>query len=281
MAFNFTDKIVKDRQEATLIVDSLNLAFRWKHQGRTDFRYDFQKTVQSLAESYKCKNIIITADWGSSTYRKNISPDYKQNRKDKFVDQTEAEKIAFEEFFEEFEESLKVLEEDYPILRYKGVEADDIAAHLVKEKDTYGLDYIWLISSDRDWDLLVQETVSRFSYVTRKEVRLDNWEEHYSVSPEEYISMKCLTGDKGDNVAGIPGVGPKRAEQLIKEYGNAMDIYGILPIVSKYKYIQALNENAEMLLVNYELMDLITYCDDAIGADNLADIGRRMNERSN
>lgn len=281
MAFNFTDKIVKDRKETTLIVDSLNLAFRWKHQGRTDFRYDFQKTVQSLAESYKCKNIIITADWGSSTYRKNISSEYKQNRKDKFATQTEEEKIAFEEFFEEFEESLKVLEEDYPILRYKGVEADDIAAHLVKEKDRYGLDYIWLISSDRDWDLLIQETVSRFSYVTRKEVRLDNWEEHYSVSPEEYLSMKCLTGDKGDNVAGIPGIGPKRAEQLIKEYGNAMDIHSALPITSKYKYIQALNENAERLLVNYELMDLITYCDDAIGADNLSDIGRRMNERSN
>lgn len=281
MAFNFTDKIVKDRKETTLIVDSLNLAFRWKHQGRTDFRYDFQKTVQSLAESYKCKNIIITADWGSSTYRKNISSEYKQNRKDKFATQTEEEKIAFEEFFEEFEESLKVLAEDYPILRYKGVEADDIAAHLVKEKDRYGLDYIWLISSDRDWDLLIQETVSRFSYVTRKEVRLDNWEEHYSVSPEEYLSMKCLTGDKGDNVAGIPGIGPKRAEQLIKEYGNAMDIHSILPITSKYKYIQALNENAERLLVNYELMDLITYCDDAIGADNLSDIGRRMNERSN
>ena len=281
MAFNFTDKIVKDRKEATLVVDSLNLAFRWKHQGRTDFRYDFQKTVQSLAESYKCKNIIITADWGSSTYRKNISPDYKQNRKDKFATQTEEEKIAFEEFFEEFEESLTVLAEDYPILRYKGVEADDIAAHLVKEKDKYGLEYIWLISSDRDWDLLIQETVSRFSYVTRKEVRLDNWEEHYNVSPEEYISMKCLTGDKGDNVAGIPGIGPKRAEQLIKEYGDAMDIYNVLPLVSKYKYIQALNENAEQLLINYELMDLITYCDDAIGADNLADIGRRMNERSN
>jgi DNA polymerase-1 len=281
MAFNFTDKIVKDRKEATLIVDSLNLAFRWKHQGRTDFRYDFQKTVQSLAESYKCKNIIITADWGASTYRKNISPDYKQNRKDKFAEQTEQEKIAFEEFFEEFEESLTVLAEDYPVLRYKGVEADDIAAHLVKEKDKYGLEYIWLISSDRDWDLLIQETVSRFSYVTRKEVRLDNWEEHYNVSPEEYISMKCLTGDKGDNVAGIPGIGPKRAEQLIKEHGDAMDIYNMLPLVSKYKYIQALNENAEQLLVNYELMDLITYCDDAIGADNLADIGRRMNERSN
>lgn len=276
MAFNFTDKIVNDTN-VTLIVDALNLAFRWKHQGRTDFRYDFQRTVESLAKSYDCKRLIIAADWGSSSYRKEICPDYKQNRKEKFAEQTEEEKIAFEEFFEEFEESLELLAEDYLVLRYKGVEADDIAAHLVKEKEKYGLEYIWLISSDRDWDLLIQENVGRFSYVTRKEVRLDNWSEHYNVSPEEYISLKCLTGDKGDNVPGIPGIGPKRAEQLIKEYGSAMDIYDALPIDSRYKYVQELNANADQLLLNYELMDLIAYCDEAIGAENLADIERKMN----
>lgn len=276
MAFNFTDKIVNDTN-ATLIVDALNLAFRWKHQGRNDFRYDFQRTVESLAKSYDCERLIIAADWGSSSYRKEICPDYKQNRKEKFAEQTEEEKIAFEEFFEEFEASLELLAEDYLVLRYKGVEADDIAAHLVKEKEKYDLEYIWLISSDRDWDLLIQENVGRFSYVTRKEVRLDNWSEHYNVSPEEYISLKCLTGDKGDNVPGIPGIGPKRAEQLIKEYGSAMDIYDALPISSKYKYVQELNANAEQLLLNYELMDLIAYCDEAIGAENLADIERKMN----
>ena len=277
MAFNFTDKIVNSNPNATLIVDALNLAFRWKHQGRSDFRYDFQRTVESLAKSYDCKKLIIAADWGSSSYRKEIFPDYKQNRKEKFAEQTEEERIAFEEFFEEFEASLDVLAEDYIVLRYKGVEADDIAAHLVKEKDKYGLEYIWLISSDRDWDLLIQENVGRFSYVTRKEVRLDNWREHYNVTPQEYISLKCLTGDKGDNVPGIPGIGPKRAEQLIKEYGSAMDIYDALPISSKYKYITELNANAEQLLVNYELMDLMTYCDEAIGAENLADIERVLN----
>jgi 5'-3' exonuclease len=276
MAFNLTDKIVNDTN-STLIVDALNLAFRWKHQGRTDFRYEYQSTVKSLAKSYDCRNIIITADWGSSTYRKEISPEYKQNRKDKFAEQTEAERIAFEEFFEEFEAALDVLEEDYPVLRYRGVEADDLAAHLVKHKDKYDLEYIWLISSDRDWDLLIQEKVGRFSYVTRKEVRLDNWNEHYEIAPEEYISMKCLTGDKGDNVPGIPGIGPKRAVQLIRDYGDAMDIYNATPIESRYKYIQALNENAEQLLVNYELMDLMTYCDDAIGQDNIEDIGRKLN----
>ena len=281
MAFNLTDKMINDDANSTLIVDALNLAFRWKHQGRTDFRYDYQSTVKSLAKSYDCKDVIITADWGSSTYRKAIAPDYKQNRKDKFAEQSDAERLAFEEFFEEFEASLEVLAEDYPVLRYKGVEADDIAAHLVRHKGKYDLEYIWLISSDRDWDLLIQENVGRFSYVTRREVRLDNWKEHYDVDPDLYISMKCLTGDKGDNVAGIPGIGPKRATQLIEQYGDAMDIYNAVPISSKYKYIQSLNENAEQLLVNYELMDLITYCDDAIGSDNIEDIGRVINEYRN
>ena len=281
MAFNLTDKMVNDDANSTLIVDALNLAFRWKHQGRTDFRYDYQSTVKSLAKSYDCKNVIITADWGSSSYRKAISPDYKQNRKDKFAEQSEAERIAFEEFFEEFEASLEVLAEDYPVLRYKGVEADDIAAHLVKYRNKYDLEYIWLISSDRDWDLLIQENVGRFSYVTRREVKLDNWHEHYDIDPSMYISMKCLTGDKGDNVPGIPGIGPKRATQLIEQYGSAWDIYEAVPIDSKYKYIQELNANCEQLLVNYELMDLMTFCDDAIGQDNIIDIERVINEYRN
>jgi len=276
MAFNFTDKLVNDGN-CTLIVDALNLAFRWKHQGRSDFRYEYQRTVQSLAKSYDCKNIIITADQGSSSYRKDISPQYKQNRKDKFAEQSEQEKMEFEEFISEYEATLELLQEDCTLFRFRGVEADDLAAHLVKNKNKYNLEYIWLISSDRDWDLLIQENVARFSYVTRKEVTLDNWKEHYEVSPEEYISLKCLTGDKGDNVPGIPGIGPKRALGLIKEYGDALNIYDACPIPGKYKYIESLNENYEQILQNYELMDLVTYCDDAIGADNISVIRGIMN----
>lgn len=275
MAFSFK-QATSGKPGKTLVIDALNLAFRWKHQGRTDFRDDYLQTVRSLAQSYKCSNIIITADWGSSSYRKAILPEYKQNRKDKYAEQTEAEKQAFIDFFDEYEGALELLAESYPVLRYEGVEADDLAAHLVKRKEQYGLDEIWLVSSDRDWDLLIQDGVSRFSYVTRKEVTINNWNEHYNVTPEEYISFKCLTGDKGDNVPGINGIGPKRAEQLIGEYGDAMTIYDNIPIDGKYKYIQELNANAELLLTNYELMDLVTYCDDAIGADNVSDIKRRM-----
>lgn len=277
MAFNFSDKLTNENPNCTLIVDALNLAFRWKHQGRTDFRYEYVNTVQSLARSYDCKKVIITADWGSSTYRKGINSEYKQNRKDKFAEQTEEERIAFEEFFEEFEATLELLAEDYVVFRFRGVEADDIAAHLVKQRNDYDLEYIWLISSDRDWDLLIQENVARFSYVTRKEVTLENWSTHYDVAPEEYISLKCLTGDKGDNVPGIPGIGPKRAIGLIQEYGSAIDIYDAIPIESRYKHIQALNDNAEQIIQNYELMDLISFCDDAIGPENISVIRSTLN----
>lgn len=63
---------------------------------------------------------------------------------------------------------------------------------------------------------------------------------------------------------------------MIKEYGDAMSIYDATPIPSKYKFIQSLNENADQILENYELMDLMTYCDDAIGSDNISDIQGRM-----
>ena len=276
MTFNFSDKLIDSDNGATLIVDALNLAFRWKHQGRSDFCSDYIRVVQSLARSYDCGRIIITTDGGSSSYRREIDPEYKQNRKDKYAQQSQAEKDAFEQFFLEFERTLDQLAEDYVVLKYSGVEADDIAAHLVKHKEKYELDKVWLISSDRDWDLLIGENVSRFSYVTRKEVTHDTWKDHYDVTQDEYISMKCLTGDKGDNVPGISGIGPKRATDLIRDYGSAMDIYDALPIDGKYKFIQELNSSDDRLLVNYQLMDLITYCDEAIGPENLADIERRM-----
>jgi DNA polymerase-1 len=275
MAFNFSKVLEKDLG-SVLIVDSLNLAFRWKHQGKTDFCEEYIRTIQSLANSYKCSSIIITSDLGTSTYRRAISPDYKQNRKDKYAEQTEEEKKAFENFFIEYEKTLVQLSRDYPVFRFKGVEADDIAAYLVKYRDKFNFEEIWLISSDRDWDLLIQEGVSRFSYVTRKEVTVDNWSEHYEVDRDDYISYKCLVGDKGDNVAGITGIGPKRAAGLIKNLGSAYDIYDSLPITSKYKHIEELNANGEVLLTNYELMDLITYCDDAIGTDNMSEIDRKL-----
>ena len=247
-----------------LIVDGLNVAFRWKHQNILDFKYDYIRTIESLAKSYNAGTIIVCADGGSS-YRKEIYPEYKANRKERFAEQTEQEAKEFEMFMAEFSDTLTLIKKKYPVFHFRGVEADDIAAYIT-QKIKY--DECWLISSDRDWDLLISDTVSRFSTVTRKETTVHNWDEHYDFEIEDYITFKCLTGDKGDNVPGVPGVGPKRAVQLMEQYGSVFDIYDACPLEGKYKYIQAVNENAEQLLTNVELMDLITYSEEAIGKEN-------------
>ena len=247
-----------------LIVDGLNVAFRWKHQNILDFKYDYIRTIESLAKSYKAGTIIVCADGGSS-YRKEIYPEYKANRKERYAEQTEQEAKEFEMFMAEFQDTLTLIKQKYPVFHFRGVEADDIAAYITLNFD---FDDCWLVSSDKDWDLLITDKVSRFSTVTRKETTVHNWDEHYDFEIEDYITFKCLTGDKGDNVPGVPGVGPKRAVQLMKQYGTVFDIYDACPIDGKYKYIQSLNENAEQLLQNVELMDLVTYSEEAIGKEN-------------
>ena len=261
-----------------LIVDGLNIAFRWKHQGVTDFKYDYARTVESLAKSYNAGTIIITADGGSS-YRKAIHPEYKANRKVKYAEQTPQEEKEFAMFMAEFSNTLTLLKEKHTVLQFKGVEADDIAAYISMNLDKFNFDECWMISSDRDWDLLINDRVSRFSTVTRKETTVHNWDEHYDFEIEDYITFKCLTGDKGDNVPGIPGVGPKRAVQLMEQYGTVFDIYDSCPVEGKYKYIQSLNENAEQLLMNVELMDLVTYSEEAIGKDNIQVINEEIIKR--
>ena len=274
MAKSFKELASKDNDNI-LIVDALNLAFRYKHQKKRNFAEDYLRTVQSLANSYNTGCVYITADLGSSTYRKNILPEYKQNRQDKYAQQTEQEAEEFANFMEDFEETLLLLEYHYPIFRYAGVEADDIAAYIVSKKRNKH--NIWLISSDKDWDLLIGRTVSRFSYVTRKEVTKDTWYDHYAVDPWDYISFKCLTGDTGDNVPGVIGVGPKRAAALIEMYGSALDVCDAMPLEGKYKYMQSLNDfGVSNIMRNYELMDLVTYCEDAVGSDNVRDINKRI-----
>lgn len=271
MATKSFKQITELDPKALMLVDSLNLAFRYKHSGALKFIDDYQRTVESLRKSYKCEKVIITCDQGSSSYRLGLDPLYKSERKEKQANNTEEEELAFQLFFEEFLRVIDKYREDdkFPVLQFARVEADDIAAYIVRVAKQYGVERIVLISTDRDWDLLIQDSVIRFSYITRKETRIDNWSEHYDWPLEHYVDIKCLQGDKGDSVPGVDKIGPKTALKLLNQYGGIFDIADSLPIPGKYVYIKNLNEfGKDRLLLNMQLMDLVSYCGDAIGQEN-------------
>lgn len=244
-----------------LIVDGMNLSFRYKHTGSTKFCAEYIKTVRSLAKSYSCADVVVLSDFKGSKYRKELFPEYKGNRD--YSNQTEEEKARTEAFFEEYNKTIDTLEstEDINCLYHRGVEADDFATILVEElEESY--DNIWLISTDGDWDELLSENVHRFAYTSRKEFFLDNFFEHHGCdTPDQFVMMKCLCGDTSDNIGGVSGMGIKRAYGVLRNFEDVFEIIDAYPHEGKQAYMKALNTAIEdgVLERNLELMDLRTF----------------------
>ena len=270
MSVGFNDLAEVERQTNAsnlLVVDALNFAFRFKHKKQTNFGPDFLRAITSFATSFEANNVVICADKGGSTYRKGIAPDYKGNRAAKYKEQSAEEAAEFQKFLEDFDDAMELCAQRYPLVRFQGVEADDTMTYITLHAKH--AEHIHILSTDRDLDQLITDKVTRFSYVTRKVVTLDNFFETYGCDPEEYISVKVLQGDSGDNVPGVALVGPKRASGIVRQYGTAFDIHASLPLPGKQQFIKNINEFGDQILVNYELMDLPAYCEDAIGEENL------------
>lgn len=267
-----------------MIVDGLNLSFRYKNRGQCDFGADYLKTVRSLAKSYQAQDVIITCDYKGSSYRKEVHPGYKLDRKERYKDQTEEEKEKAQAFFQGFDECMELCKQAFPVLRLEGVEADDLGAYLVKMLSGE-YDNIWLISTDKDWNLLLKDNVHRFSYVTRKEYKLDSFYEDMGCDdPEQMITSQCLQGQKKDSIPGVAGIGVKKAYNILRQYGDVLDIIDQLPLPGNQKFIQELNASGDMLEMNLRLVDVLTFCEEAINhpdANNLNLVDEVINELRN
>lgn len=257
-----------------LVVDALNLAFRWKHNKRKPFASDFVRTIQSFASSYGARQVIVVGDKGKSIFRKEIFPEYKGNRDEKFANKTDEEKEDDKIFFEYFNDAIKLCEATFPTFIKQGVEADDLAGVIVQvmsPKEDY--DTIWLISTDGDWDTLLQPNkVKRFSYKTGREYTTDNmYEEHGVDTVEQFIALKAIQGDLGDNIRGVDGIGPKRCYGILREYKTIIDVLDNIPLPGNQMFIKNLNNSYDIIERNIQLVDLPSFCGDALEAADYFD----------
>jgi 5'-3' exonuclease len=244
-----------------LIIDANNLSYSWlQRPNYASFGADFIRTIQSLSKSYEASRTIVCFDFGKSYYRMNMHEEYKGTRK---KPQEEEEIKKYEDFFAVLNSLPDDLDEE--VLKFRGVEADDILAWITQNvSDRY--DHTWIVSSDRDLYQLVDENISIFNIFGRKEVTLQTMAEDFEVSPSEYMLSRIIEGDKSDNILGIEGIGPKRAQALAREYKTLDNLLEALPIKGRAKYIQNLNTGHEKLIRNEKLINLKKYCLDAITA---------------
>ena len=249
-----------------LIIDANNLSYRWlQRPNYANFAPDFIRTIQSLSKSYEAARTIVCFDFGKSYYRMDMHEEYKGTRK-KPQDEDEIKK--YEEFFAVLNDLPEQLDEE--VLKFRGVEADDVLAWITQNvSDRY--DHTWVVSSDRDLYQLVDDNVSIFNIFGRREVTVESLREDFDVSPSEYMLSRIIEGDKSDNILGIEGIGPKRAQTLAREYKTLDSLLEALPIKGRSKYIQNLNSGKDTLIRNEQLINLKKYCESAITAGKLGE----------
>jgi DNA polymerase-1 len=111
----------------------------------------------------------------------------------------------------------------FPILRIEGVEADDVIGTLAKLGLAAGMD-VHIVSVDKDFAQLVGERVRMVDTFRDVSYDLELVRKKWGVEPAHIVDLLALVGDPVDNIPGVPGVGPKTAQQLIAAHGSLDEI---------------------------------------------------------
>jgi 5'-3' exonuclease len=182
------------------------------------------------------------------SWRKKISPTYKAQRPEK--DHASLEQL---------DRTKATLRRDgYLLWEAEGFEADDIIATASIKAAAKG-DSSIVHSADKDLLQLVGPKC--LVITTTNGTRMDAAAvlEKWGVQPSQMADALAICGDKSDNIAGVPGVGPVGAAKLLKRFGTIEALIAELekpdpiatPAVDK-----ALRESIEVMTLAKQLTTL-------------------------
>src|SRR6266446_1473142 len=121
-----------------------------------------------------------------------------------------------------------------PAIGFPGYEADDVIATLARRARALGWEVV-IVSGDKDLMQLVVDGIRCYDSMYEKWYGPAEVEEKWGVPPSQVADLLSLTGDKIDNIPGVPGVGEKTAAGLLKEYGTLENVLANAGKVKKPK----------------------------------------------
>ena len=218
-----------------------------------------RKTISFFKKRYPNEYFIFVWDQ-KATRKKNLYPDYKSKRLTQ-DDSLRRQKICFQE-------ALNIL--DIQHVRVIGEEADDVIASLAVKARKQG-HKVCIYSQDHDFEQLVSKHITlKFESGKTKFVKDFAFVcEKYGIEPSMLGEVMQLTGDSGDDVPGVIGVGDKTGVNLIKANGSIRNILrdvenaktfnkkGSLVKISS-KLANNIEEARDQILLNKQLVVLNT-----------------------
>ena len=178
----------------------------------------FMKSLGYAIKLIQPTRVVLVFDGqGNITNRRNTYAEYKGNRKItritrwKSFDSLEEESASVAEQMMRLIEYLKTLPVNISII--DKIEADDTIDYLSQKLK----DDVIIYSADQDFLQLVNDRVTVYSPIKKKFYKQKEVYDEYGLWPKNFITMKCLMGDKSDNLPGVKGLGPKKLFKLYPE----------------------------------------------------------------
>lgn len=187
--------------------------------------FGFARFVGDLIERMRPRYIAVAFDQRlANSYRSRIYPAYKANREPPPVDLPA-----------QFERCRQVCRHlGLAVFTHPEYEADDIIGTLACQMREEGVRSAF-ITRDKDLAQLMRDGDLFWDYGAREQFGYHDIERHYGVAPERFADYLALTGDCVDNIPGVPGIGPKTAAVLMKEFASLDDLYAGLGRVAGLK----------------------------------------------
>jgi len=184
--------------------------------------------------------------------RNDIYPDYKANRSPAPAELKHQFKLC-----KAFTEAIGIA-----ALASGSLEADDIIGSLAEIAHLQKTNTV-IVTADKDLCQFVGtgDALWDFARDTWMDARLI--EKRFGVRPRQIADSLALTGDKVDNIPGIPGVGTATAAKLLVKWGNITALLDNIEKVPAMKFrgaarvAELLHEHAETIRLARQLTGLI------------------------
>ncbi len=144
-----------------------------------------------------------------------------------------------------------------PVFIREGQEADDVIATIARKAEADGIE-VTIVTGDKDLLQLVGPRIKVYDTLKEKVYEPKDVEERFSVPPDRVVEIMGLMGDASDNIPGVPGIGEKTAQALIKQYGTIEALLAHTHEITRPKLKQSLIEFADLARLSRELAILHT-----------------------
>lgn len=228
----------------------------------TNAIYTFKNMLDVLLNDVKPDHVLVAFDAGKTTFRNNMYADYKGGRQ-----KTPGELSEQLPYIQELLHDLGI--STYELENY---EADDIIGTFSRIGEKNGFD-VTIVTGDKDLTQLATEKttvmVTKSGVMNLEAYTPEHMKEVNGVTPTEFIDMKALMGDNSDNYPGVTKVGPKKASQLVQEYGSVENLYDHIDEMKQSKLKENLLNDKDKALLGKKLATIDCQTPVTIGIDDI------------